>query len=319
MRVRRLENFIFDSDAVDSNLKLIDFGLSKKYGTEIRRMQTMVGTPYYMAPEVRGSHCPCVHSARALRVLLLLCMCASEGGEVPPGAVTLCGCVAQVAADSGTYTEMCDEWSVGVITYMLLTGTPPFRGDKDEAVLNAVKAAKYVMTGPRWEHISDAAKDFVSCLLRKNPKHRLTAEQALRHPWLRATEDAIRSMTVARSVVDSLKRFRHYSTMKKVALEAIAFSLTAAQVQDMRRAFVKIDQVRCRPCAPTHTPTIQPRHPPWCWPCRAGHVGLRQPGDVRVDSGEGGRAGGGGGGNLPAHGPRRQGRRVLFGVPWSHT
>ena len=62
-RVRRLENFIFDSDAADSNLKLIDFGLSKKYGNGIRRMQTMVGTPYYMAPEVR----PCVPTPSFVR------------------------------------------------------------------------------------------------------------------------------------------------------------------------------------------------------------------------------------------------------------
>ena len=48
----RLENFIFDSDAPDANLKLIDFGLSRKYGNGIKRMHTLVGTPYYMAPEV---------------------------------------------------------------------------------------------------------------------------------------------------------------------------------------------------------------------------------------------------------------------------
>jgi calcium-dependent protein kinase len=221
----RLENFIFDSEAADSNLKLIDFGLSKKYGSGIRRMQTMVGTPYYMAPEV--------------------------------------------AAEAGAYSEACDVWSIGVITYMLLTGTPPFRGDNDHAVLAAVKAAKFSMTGPRWEHISDQAKDFVSCLLRKNPKHRLTAEQALKHDFLKSTEEAIQTMKMSSSVIDSLKRFQHYSTMKvrhvttwyrpcvcvcgsrltsvqkkqKVALEAIAFSMNAAQVQEMRRAFVKIDKV----------------------------------------------------------------------------
>ena len=49
----RLENFIFDTEGPDAHLKLIDFGLSKKYGTGIKRMHTLVGTPYYMAPEVR--------------------------------------------------------------------------------------------------------------------------------------------------------------------------------------------------------------------------------------------------------------------------
>ena len=124
----------------------------------------------------------------------------------------------QVAAEAGAYSEACDVWSIGVITYMLLTGTPPFRGENDHAVLAAVKAAKFVLTGPRWDHISDAAKDFVSSLLRKNPKHRLTADQALKHPWLRATEDAIQTMRMSHTVLDALKRFQHYSTMKVPSL-----------------------------------------------------------------------------------------------------
>ena len=79
----RLENFIFDSDAADANLKLIDFGLSKKYGNGIQRMHTLVGTPYYMAPEVcvdgpktcvcRG-WCRCVCHCLCVIVCVVVCV-----------------------------------------------------------------------------------------------------------------------------------------------------------------------------------------------------------------------------------------------------
>ena len=64
--VFRLENFIFDSEAPDAQLKLIDFGLSKKYGTGIKRMHTLVGTPYYMAPEVGTVEIRVTHAQYAL-------------------------------------------------------------------------------------------------------------------------------------------------------------------------------------------------------------------------------------------------------------
>ena len=47
-----------------------------------------------------------------------------------------------MVADTGAYTQACDVWSIGVITYMLLSGTPPFKGDTDMAVLQAVRCDK---------------------------------------------------------------------------------------------------------------------------------------------------------------------------------
>ena len=49
----------------------------------------------------------------------------------------------QVVSNAGAYTQACDVWSIGVITYMLLSGTPPFKGDTDSAVLQAVRLSKY--------------------------------------------------------------------------------------------------------------------------------------------------------------------------------
>ena len=83
----KLENFIFESKEGDSNIKLIDFGLSAKYGSSIRRMQTMVGTAYYIAPEV---------------------LTAAEGASGILGG------------QRRGYTHACDLWSLAVIAYMLV-------------------------------------------------------------------------------------------------------------------------------------------------------------------------------------------------------
>jgi calcium-dependent protein kinase len=199
----KLENFIFESKDPDANIKLIDFGLSAKYGfgQNIRRMHTMVGTPYYIAPEVLNQ---------------------SEGG-------------------SRGYTSQCDCWSLGVIAYMLLSGTPPFKGRRDREVLQAVKRGKYTLSGPKWDHISEEAKDFIRRMLVYNPAKRMTAEQALKHPWLQRAKHEADSRPLDPEILTSLRDFAKFSAFKRTALEAIAFSMSAQSISDLREAFSKMD------------------------------------------------------------------------------
>lgn len=70
------------------------------------------------------------------------------------------------------YTKMCDIWSIGVIAYILLCGYPPFYGDSDNQIFDSVKAGRFDFPSPEWDTISDAAKDFVCCLLRLDPSKR---------------------------------------------------------------------------------------------------------------------------------------------------
>jgi calcium-dependent protein kinase len=199
----KLENFIFEGKAQDSNLKLIDFGLSSKYGSSLRRMSTMVGTPYYIAPEV-------LNQTEAVT--------ASRG-----------------------YTNACDCWSIGVIAYMLLSGTPPFKGRRDREVLQAVKRGKYTLSGPRWESISEDAKDFIRHLLVYNPAKRMTAEQALKHPWLHSAKHEAGGRALDPEILTTLRDFSRMTAFKRAAMEAIAFSMSAQSVSHLRDAFTRLD------------------------------------------------------------------------------
>ncbi|KFO53230.1 Myosin light chain kinase 2, skeletal/cardiac muscle, partial [Corvus brachyrhynchos] len=77
-----------------------------------------------------------------------------------------------------------DMWSMGVITYMLLSGLSPFLGDDDTETLNNVLAANWYFDEETFESVSDEAKDFVSNLIIKDKSARMSANQCLQHPWL---------------------------------------------------------------------------------------------------------------------------------------
>ena len=70
------------------------------------------------------------------------------------------------------YDKGCDIWSIGVISYILLCGYPPFYGDSDSQIFDSVRAGKFDFPSPEWDSISDAAKDFVCYLLDMNPSTR---------------------------------------------------------------------------------------------------------------------------------------------------
>jgi calcium/calmodulin-dependent protein kinase I len=82
------------------------------------------------------------------------------------------------------YTASCDIWSIGVITYILLCGYPPFYGENDANLFEQIKKAEYEFDAPYWDEISDSAKDFISHLMEKSPIKRYTCEECLDHPWI---------------------------------------------------------------------------------------------------------------------------------------
>nr|XP_003927449.2 myosin light chain kinase family member 4 isoform X2 [Saimiri boliviensis boliviensis] len=77
-----------------------------------------------------------------------------------------------------------DMWSVGVIAYMLLSGLSPFLGDNDAETLNNILACRWDLEDEEFQDISDEAKEFISKLLIKEKSWRISASEALKHPWL---------------------------------------------------------------------------------------------------------------------------------------
>uniref|UniRef100_A0A480ZXC4 Myosin light chain kinase 2, skeletal/cardiac muscle-like n=1 Tax=Sus scrofa TaxID=9823 RepID=A0A480ZXC4_PIG len=81
-------------------------------------------------------------------------------------------------------SDKTDMWSLGVITYMLLSGLSPFLGDDDTETLNNVLSGNWYFDEETFEAVSDEAKDFVSNLIVKDQRGRMSAAQCLAHPWL---------------------------------------------------------------------------------------------------------------------------------------
>ncbi|KAM4624173.1 myosin light chain kinase, smooth muscle-like [Polymixia lowei] len=77
-----------------------------------------------------------------------------------------------------------DMWSIGVICFILLSGESPFQGNSDAETLALVTAARYEFDQESFEDISDQAKEFISALLKKDRRCRLSCDEALAHPWM---------------------------------------------------------------------------------------------------------------------------------------
>ena len=108
----------------------------------------------------------------------------------------------------GKYDQACDVWSTGIVAYILLCGYPPFNGDTDPDIFEAIKQASFSFPSQAWGHVSPEAKDFIKCLLRKDPRKRFTAEEALKHPWIRNLDRYYKQQREAERAAASSSRNR---------------------------------------------------------------------------------------------------------------
>jgi len=84
----------------------------------------------------------------------------------------------------GKYDKSCDVWSVGTIAYIMQCGYPPFNGETDPDIFDAIRRGRYHFPSRAWSNKSDDVKDFVQCLMMRDVSRRLTAREALGHPWI---------------------------------------------------------------------------------------------------------------------------------------
>jgi len=100
---------------------------------------------------------------------------------------TACGTPSYVAPEvlqAKGYDKEVDMWSIGVITYILLCGFPPFYNEKLQLLFEQIMKADYDFPEDYWCDVSKEAKDFIRKLLVVDPKKRMTGKEALKHPWL---------------------------------------------------------------------------------------------------------------------------------------
>ncbi|XP_015996580.2 death-associated protein kinase 2 isoform X1 [Rousettus aegyptiacus] len=105
-----------------------------------------------------------------------------------------------------------DMWSIGVITYILLSGASPFLGDTKQETLANITAVSYDFDEEFFSQTSELAKDFIRKLLVKETRKRLTIQEALRHPWI-TSEGEVRAPEQRKTEPTQLKtkRLREYT------------------------------------------------------------------------------------------------------------
>jgi len=139
----------------------------------------------------------------------------------------------------GRYEQSCDIWSAGVILYILLCGYPPFYGNSDRQILEAVKKGKYDFDSDEWKSVSKEAKDLIQRMITVEDK-RLTAAQVLEHPWFK--NEKKNTDTTLTINVGQLRNFINASKLQKAVLTCMASQLSEHEIMDLRKAFLSLDK-----------------------------------------------------------------------------
>jgi calcium-dependent protein kinase len=158
-------------------IKIIDFGTARIFDKK-RKPQSIVGSSYYIAPEVLKQR----------------------------------------------YNKECDLWSVGVILYMFIVGHAPFDGCDDEEITGNIQRGVYKKDDKRWKKASKEVKDLIQRLLIYQPKKRLTAIQALKHPWFNIADSNILYDNVPKNdVINCIKNLLTYNICSKLEELVLAY------------------------------------------------------------------------------------------------
>ena len=180
----KLENILINdiekSKATNEDLfllKIIDFGTAKIFDKN-KRLGTIVGSIYYIAPEVLMKK----------------------------------------------YGKECDMWSAGVILYMFIVGHAPFDGINNKEIMEKIKTGKYSTNEKRWNNASNEVKDLISKLLVLEPEKRLTAFEALKHPWFKVSNSNILYNNISKDeVLKCISNLLNYNIKSKFEELVLAY------------------------------------------------------------------------------------------------
>jgi len=131
-----------------------------------------------------------------------------------------------------------DVWSVGVISYVMLTGRPPFGGKSNREIFQRIVNDSLVF--PDDIKLSDSFKDFVKLSLVKDPSKRITLEAALQHPWVSGKEAP--ESELQKEVIRYLRQFNYQSKLKKGITRCLAANMSKEPEQEVKRHFNRLDQ-----------------------------------------------------------------------------
>ncbi|AET04065.2 putative protein kinase CAMK-CDPK family [Medicago truncatula] len=137
------------------------------------------------------------------------------------------------------YSTEADVWSIGVIAYILLCGSRPFWARTESGIFRSVLKADPSFDEPPWPSLSDEAQDFVKRLLNKDPRKRMTAAQALGHPWIKSYK--IVKVPLDILVFKLMKAYMRSSSLRKAALRALSKTVAADELNYLKEQFALLE------------------------------------------------------------------------------
>ena len=143
------------------------------------------------------------------------------------------------------YDEKSDEWSCGILMYILLCGEPPFQGETEEEIFANIKKGKYSFSQPEFSNVSDNCKDLIRKLLEPNKKNRIKASEALKHPFFTENYNPNMAMVnnVDKNILRKLLEIKQLPSKFHALIEAyLAFNfLKKDEEKKLRQVFRFID------------------------------------------------------------------------------
>ena len=146
------------------------------------------------------------------------------------------------------YDEKCDVWSCGIILYILLCGYPPFNGNTNVEIFQAIQNQNPIFTGEEWEDITSEAKDLIKLMLKKNPNERWSAEQCLKHKWFKMLEDNENKKDksnfklIQMNAINHMTQFVSENRFKQAVLQFISTQFNLQKEEgDLREIFKSMD------------------------------------------------------------------------------
>jgi len=192
------ENFVFKTKAKDSEMVLIDFGCAMVVEPETQ-YKDLVGTPYYLAPESAAGN-------RYIR--------------------------------TGKVLMSSDLWAIGIITYVLMTGRPPFNGHSNQEIFSNIM--KKPLRFPTTVKLSDSFVKFCQTILKKSPKKRMTLEDALDDPWVKGIDTS--EQKLSKEVLRVLRQFNRQSKLKKAVTKTLAQHMGKEPKHKVEEHFKRLDK-----------------------------------------------------------------------------
>ena len=149
--------------------------------------------------------------------------------------------IAPEVLNTSTFTKACDIWSLGVILHIILSGYVPIVGSKAEDIFrNIMEYTGPKFTGEIWNSISKEAKDLVAKMMDPNYKTRISAADALEHPWFKLKKEELPPEIP--KILISLKRYSESSKLKRKLLNILFKEVNDIDLAEFKKAFLMLDK-----------------------------------------------------------------------------